>query len=58
MYPILPPEAPPSEVPGPRSVENPQIPYHLSMVQAERRGLINKEVMFKKKYKKYNRILN
>ena len=28
------------------------------MVQAKRRGLINKEVMFKKKYKKYNRILN
>ena len=51
-YPILPPEAP-----GPCSAENPQIPYHLSMVQAKRRGLINKEVMFKKKYKKYNRIL-
>ena len=45
-YPILPPEAPP------------QIPYHLSMAQAKRRGLINKEVMFKKKYKKYNKILN
>ena len=28
------------------------------MVQAKRRGLINKEVMFKKKYKKYNRMLN
>ena len=52
-YPILPPEAP-----GPRSVENPQIPYHLSGVQAKGLGLINKEVMFKKKYKKYNRILN
>ena len=45
-YPILPPE-----VPGPRSVENLQILYHLNVVQA-------KEVMFKKKYKKYNRILN
>ena len=53
MYPILLPEAP-----GPHSVENPQIPYHLSVVQAKGRGLINKEVMFKKKYKKYNRILN
>ena len=52
-YPILLPEAP-----GPRSVENPKIPCHLSMVQAKRQGLINKEVMFKKKYKKYNRILN
>ena len=28
------------------------------MVQAKRRGLIAKEVMFKKKYKKYNRILH
>ena len=28
------------------------------MVQAKRRGLIAKEKMFKKKYKKYNRILN
>ena len=52
-YPNLPPEAI-----GPRSAENPQILYHLSVVQAKRRGLINKEVMFKKKYKKYNRILN
>ena len=53
MYPNLLPE-----VPGPRSAENPQIPYHLNVVQAKRQGLINKEVMFKKKYKKYNRILN
>ena len=58
MYPILPPEAPRPEALGPCSAENPQIPYHLSMVQAKRRGLINKEVMFKKKYKRYNRILN
>ena len=36
----------------------PQVGYHLNVVQAKRRGLINKEVMFKKKYKKYNRILN
>ena len=57
-YPILLPEAPPPEVPGPRSAENPPIPYHLNVVQAKRRGLINKEVMFEKKYKKYNRILN
>ena len=39
-------------------MENPHIQYHLNVVQAKRRGLINKEVMFKKKYKKYNRILN
>ena len=64
--PILPPEAPPSplmwpsgsEAVRPCSAENPQIPYHLNVVQAKRRGLINKEVMFKKEYKKYNRILN
>ena len=53
MYPPLPPEAL-----GPRSAENPQILYHLNVVQAKRRGLINKEKMFKKKYKKYTKILN
>ena len=57
-YPILPPEATPPEAIGTHFAENPQIPYHLNVVQAKRRGLINKEVMFKKKYKKYNRILN
>ena len=65
-YPILPPEAPlplltepsRSEAIGPHFAENPQIPYHLNVVQAKRRGLINKQVMFKKKYKKYNRTLN
>ena len=46
-YPNL-PSAPP-DVP-------PQV--DLNVVQAKRRGLINKEVMFKRKYKKYNRILN
>ena len=52
------PKAPP-EVPGPHSAEvPPQVAYHLNVVQAKRRGLINKEKMFKKKYKKYNKILN
>ena len=49
LYPPIPsalPEAPP------------QVGYHLNVVQAKRRGLIAKEAMFKKKYKKYNRILN
>ena len=32
--------------------------YHLNVVQAKRRGLIDKEQMFKKKYKKYTKILN
>ena len=49
LYPPI-PSAPP-DVP-------PQVGYHLNMVQAKRRGLIDKEAMFKKKYKKYNRILN
>ena len=35
-----------------------QVGYHLNVVQAKRRGLINKEVMFKKKCKKYTKILN
>ena len=58
-YKLYPPilSAPPEAI-GPNSAENPQIQYHLKVVQAKRRGLINKEVMFKKKYKKYNRILN
>ena len=47
-YPNL-PSAPP---------ENPQVAYHLNMVQAKRQVLINKEVMFTKKYEKYTKILN
>ena len=35
-----------------------QVVYHLNMVQAKRRGLIAKEQMFKKKYKKYTKLLN
>ena len=49
LYPKLPPLAPP---------ENPQVAYHLSIIQAKQRGLKNKEQMFKKKYKKYTKILN
>ena len=49
LYPNL-PSAPP-DVPL-------QVGYHLNVAQAKRRGLIDKQVMFKKKYKKYNRILN
>ena len=48
-YPVL--LSAPSEAP-------PQVAYHLKVVQAKRRGLIAKEAMFKKKYKKYNKILN
>ena len=49
MYQIL-LSAPPSEAP--------QLGYHLSVIKANRRGLIAKEAMFKKKYKKYNIVLN
>ena len=48
LYPSL-PSAPP---------ENPQVAYHLSVIQAKQRGLKNKEQMFKQKYEKYNKILN
>ena len=42
----------------PAPSENPQVAYPLNVVQAKRRGLINKEQMFKKKYEKYTKILN
>ena len=49
LYPNLPPSAPP---------ENPQVAYHLSVIQAKMQGLKIKEQMFKKKYEKYTKILN
>ena len=49
LYPNLPPSAPP---------ENPQVAYHLSIIQAKQTGLKNKEQMFKQKYEKYTKILN
>ena len=49
LYPNLPPSAPP---------ENPQVAYHLSVIQAKMQGLKNIEQMFKQKYDKYNKILN
>ena len=49
MYPILPLEAP--------LVENPQVGYHLNVVQDNRQGLKAKEQTFKKKYEKYTKIL-
>ena len=53
LYPNLPPEAL-----GPRSAENPQVAYHLSVIQAKMQGLKNKEQIFKQKYEKYTKILN
>ena len=38
--------------------ENPQVAYHLSIIQAKMQRLKNKEQMFKQKYAKYNKILN
>ena len=49
LYPNLPPLAPP---------ENPQVAYHLSVIQAEMQGLKNKEQMFKQKYQKHIKILS
>ena len=48
LYPNL-PSAPP---------ENPQVVYHLSVIQVKQRGMKNKELMFKQKYEKYTKILN
>ena len=48
LYPNL-PSAPP---------ENPQVAYHLSIIQAKMQGLMAKEQMFKQKYEKYTKILN
>ena len=57
LYPNLSPSAPPEAL-GPHSVENPQVAYHLSVIQVKMQGLKNKEQMFKQKYEKYTKILN
>ena len=49
LYPNLPPSAP---------LENPQVAYHLSIIQAKQQRLMAKEQMFKQKYEKYTKILN
>ena len=56
-YPNLPPSAPSIGASGPLP-EVPQVVYHLNVIQAKGRVLIDKGQMFKKKYKKYNKILN
>ena len=38
--------------------ENPQVVYHVSIIQAKMHGLKNKEQMFQQKYEKYTKILN
>ena len=51
------PSAPPEAL-GLRSVENPQVAYHLSVIRAKMQGLKNKEQMPNQKYEKYNKTLN
>ena len=48
LYPNLPSPPP----------ENPQVAYHLSVIQTKMQGLKNKEQTFKQKYEKYTKILN
>ena len=38
--------------------ENPQVAYHLSVIQGKMQGLKNKEQIVKQKYEKYTKILN
>ena len=38
--------------------EDPQVDYHLSMIQSKRQGLLKLEEMYKKKCKKYTAILD
>ena len=47
-----------SDIPLAPPPENPQLGYHLNVIQVKRQGLIDKEKMFKKKYEKYTKILN
>ena len=56
LYPNLPLAPPP--LAGPSGSENPQVAYHLRVIQAKMQGLRNKEQMFKQKYEKYTKILN
>ena len=57
LYPNLPLLVPPEAI-GPLSAENPQVAYHLTVIQAKMQGLKHKEQMFKQKYEKYMKILN
>ena len=52
------PSAPPENSQVASMEWGPSGTYHLNMVQAKRRGLINNEQMFKKKYEQYTKILN
>ena len=57
LYPNLPPSVPPP-LAGPSRSENPQVVYHVSVIQTKMQGLKSKEQMFKQKYEKYTKIIN
>ena len=57
LYPPI-PSAPSLGAQGPLPDAPPHVAYHVNVVQANRRGLKAKEQTFKKKYEKYNKILN
>ena len=42
----------------PSALEDPQVAYHLDVIQSKRQGLLKLEERYKKKYKKYTKILN
>ena len=42
----------------PSAPEEPQVDYHLSMIQSKRQGLLKLEERYKKKCKKYTKILD
>ena len=42
----------------PSTPEDPQVTYHLSTIQNKQQGLLKLEVRYKKKYKKYTKILD
>ena len=46
LYPNLPPSVSPETL-GPRFAENPQVGYHVSVIQAKMQELKNKEQIFK-----------
>ena len=44
--------------PVPSALEDLQIDYHLGVIQSKRQGLLKLEERYKKKYKKYTKMLN
>ena len=44
--------------PIPSDSEDPQVDYHLNVIQSKRQGLLNLEERYKEKYKKYTKTLN